>query len=62
MFQKACEVAEDRMTDKIEDLSTNDTGCDVASNELLQRRLANFERELAPIQEAHNRAKYLGQG
>ena len=50
-FQQTCDETKAWMMEKDNALSSDDTGKDLTAVQVLQRRHANLERELGPVEE-----------
>ncbi|XP_053397817.1 spectrin alpha chain, non-erythrocytic 1-like isoform X2 [Mercenaria mercenaria] len=60
LFQSTCDELVEWIKEKDNVLSaTDDLGKDLKANQALQRKHANLERELVPVQEKMNRMEYL---
>ncbi|XP_041352702.1 spectrin beta chain, non-erythrocytic 5-like isoform X2 [Gigantopelta aegis] len=59
MFKSTCDELAEWIRDKNNALSSDDLGNDLKGIQALQRKHANFERELVPMEEKMKRMKYL---
>ncbi|KAL8620004.1 hypothetical protein ACOMHN_015286 [Nucella lapillus] len=60
LFKSTCDELQEWIKEKNNNLATDDLGKDLKTTQALQRRHAQLERELVPMEEKMNRMDYLG--